>query len=262
MTRGVIGLIGHSGFVGGNLDADDRFDHRYNSSNIGEMAGKSFDLLVCAGVSAKKWIANADPDADRAAIARLTEPLSTVEAKRFVLISTIDVYPDSQAGVDEGYDCASAPNHAYGTNRLHLEAWAASRFPTTIVRLPALFGPGLRKNVIFDLLNDNMVDQINPASRFQWYPVARLWDDIGTVLDAGPGTYNLFPEPIATRTIVDRYFPGAPVGAARTPAPAYDLRTRYADLFGGVDGYMMSANAVLGALDDYIAEEREAGEAS
>ena len=58
-------LIGHSGFVGSNLARQTRFDSTYNSSNIESIAGQEFDLLVCAGVRAEKWIANANPDADR-----------------------------------------------------------------------------------------------------------------------------------------------------------------------------------------------------
>ena len=61
-------LIGYTGFVGSNLARQLRFDATYNTSNIESIAGEEFDLLVCAGVRAEKWIANANPDADRAGI--------------------------------------------------------------------------------------------------------------------------------------------------------------------------------------------------
>ncbi len=85
-------LIGYTGFVGSNLLRARSFDDLYNSSNIGNIVGKHYDLLVCAGVPAVKWKANKEPDRDREQIAALIDPLSKVTADRFILISTIDVY--------------------------------------------------------------------------------------------------------------------------------------------------------------------------
>ena len=249
-------LIGHTGFVGSNLDDPLRFTARFNSRDIGEIEGQSFDEVVCAGVSAKKWIANKEPDADWAAIASLIRKLETVETSHFILISTIDVYPDPEAEVDEDLDPSSAPNHAYGTNRLRLERWASERFSrTTIVRLPALFGPNLSKNALFDLMNGNLVDRINPSASFQWYPVRRLWQDIDIVRKARVGLVNLFTEPVAMREIVDRFFPGAPVGPPSEPAPRYRLRTRHAGLFGRDGPYMMGKADVLDEMGHYIASK-------
>ena len=57
-------LIGYSGFVGSTLLKQGSFDTLYRSSNIGEIEGKTFDTLVCAGAPAQKWIANREPEAD------------------------------------------------------------------------------------------------------------------------------------------------------------------------------------------------------
>ena len=72
-------------------------------------------------------MANENPDEDRAKILALHDVLTTVRAKQFVLISTIDVYPVS-CGADETFDCHSLPNHAYGTNRLAFEDFCRERF--------------------------------------------------------------------------------------------------------------------------------------
>ena len=74
-------LIGHTGFVGSNLDRPERFQARFNSQNFREMAGRRFEQLVCAGISAVKWQANRDPEGDRARIAALEAVLATVEAR-------------------------------------------------------------------------------------------------------------------------------------------------------------------------------------
>ena len=42
-------LIGHTGFVGGNIAANAQFTDCYNSKNIAEIRGKSYDMIVCAG---------------------------------------------------------------------------------------------------------------------------------------------------------------------------------------------------------------------
>ena len=114
----------------------------------------------------------------------------------------------------------------------------------------------MKKNVVFDLLNDNQVGNINPASRFQWYPLVRLNTDIEKIRAHDIRLINLFPEPIRTDEIVDRFFPDAPTGPATDPAPAYGLRTRYSKLFGGPPGYMMERTAVLDELSAFIAKER------
>ena len=101
-------LIGHTGFVGGNLLRQGRYGDLYNSTNIGDIAGKSFELVVSAGCKAAKWIANQEPAADRAGIESLMRALERVRAERFVLISTIDVYPQP-IEVDERQRARSSP---------------------------------------------------------------------------------------------------------------------------------------------------------
>jgi hypothetical protein len=252
-------LVGHTGFVGGTLAQAAPFGTLVNSRNTDDLRGKHFDLLVCAGVSAVKWMANKAPEADRAGIARLRDALAGSTVEEFVLISTIDVYPDPASGADEAASIDPAAHLAYGRHRLELEQWVAAHFPKVrVIRLPALFGAGLRKNALYDLLHNNMLDSINPAGVFQWYPTERLWEDIATARRNDLSLVNLFPEPLAMSAVIDRFFPGAPVGKAKQPAPCYDLRTRHAALFGGVapDGYLIGQEDVLAAMGRFIAAAR------
>ena len=218
-------LIGHTGFVGGTLLAAGGFTHGFNSQDFREMEGQHFDEIVCAGIPAAKWLANREPEQDRAAIAALLSVLEKTRANRFVLISTIDVYPDPSQRLNEDADLAGLPNQPYGLHRLEVERFVADRFPAhSIVRLPALFGEGLKKNALFDLLHDNMVERVNPAAVFQWYPTGRLTGDLGRIAGAGPPIVNLVTEPVAMRDIIARFFHAAPVGPETEPAPCYDLR--------------------------------------
>jgi NAD-dependent epimerase/dehydratase family protein len=251
-------LIGHTGFIGGTLLAAGGFTHTYNSQNFHSLAGERFDEIVCAGISAVKWLANKDPEADWAGIQRLLDVLAQVQAGRLLLISTIDVYPDAARALDEDAALADVPNEAYGRHRQAVEQWVIDRFPVcSIVRLPALFGEGLKKNALYDLLNDNQIEKINPASAFQWYPTARLSGDLARIADAGLPIVNLFTEPLTTRDIVDRFFPGASVGSEAGPVVRYALRTKHAALFGGAAPYVMSGNQVLTAMSDFVNRERQ-----
>ena len=68
-------LIGYSGFVGQTILRSQPFDDLYRSTNINNIKGKCYDLVVGAGAPAKKWLANKDPDGDAAAIDNLIENL-------------------------------------------------------------------------------------------------------------------------------------------------------------------------------------------
>jgi hypothetical protein len=246
-------LVGHTGFVGGNLIRQHDFTARYNSANIGEIAGRHFDTLVFSGAQAKKWWANQNPQQDWAGIQRALDAMVGVTADRVILISTIDVVPQV-AGADEGFDCGSLPTHPYGENRLRLEAAMRTKFSTVItVRLPALSGWDLRKNILYDLVHDNMVDRIDPASRFQFYDLYRLWGDIETASNTGLKLVHLVTEPVLTGDIVGRFFPGTTVGETPSSGSAsYDFRTRHAAVFGGSGGYIYDAGEVMRRIGDWV----------
>lgn len=147
------GLIGYTGFVGSNLNVQYKFDRIYNSKNILEIKNQEFDMLFCAGVSAIKWFANQNPDLDIKNINNLIECLKTVKVNKFILISTIDIYDDMN-NVDEDTLPNREKQDTYGKNRYYLEQWVKDNFQNyLILRLPALFGKGLKKNFIYDLMN-------------------------------------------------------------------------------------------------------------
>ena len=144
-------LVGSTGFVGGNLAAKHAFAAVCHSTDIAAQFGAKPDLCVYAGVPAAMFLANADPDADLAVMAAARENLRQIAPKQLVLISSIAVYADSR-GKDEQSPMTPDGLPAYGRNRLQLERWAREDYPNAlIVRLPALYGIGLKKNFLFDL---------------------------------------------------------------------------------------------------------------
>ncbi len=249
-------LIGHTGFVGSNLVQQRSFDHMFNSTSIPQIDGQHFADVVCAGVSAVKWWANQNPAEDLAKIENLIGHLSTITADNFTLISTIDVY-GHPIGVTEADQPELEGLHAYGANRAMLERWVSDRFPNhQILRLPALFGAGLKKNAIYDLMHDNRIHVINPDSVFQWYPLERMADDIDLARERSLGVVNLATEPLAMEEIRARFFPDSVMGADAAPMARYDMRTIHEAEFGGMDGYVLDREGVLAAMGRFIDAER------
>lgn len=150
---GIDCIIGHSGFVGGNLLRQHDFVGRFNSRNIDDSIGSKFDTVVCAAAPGSMLQANAFPERDLEQIETLCSKLASIKARHFVLISSIAVIADF-AGKDDERTEAFQTELAYGRHRRLLETFCAECFDSTLIlRLPALFGAGLKKNFLFDLLN-------------------------------------------------------------------------------------------------------------
>ena len=145
-------LVGSTGFVGGNLLAKHTFAAECHSSDITAQYGTRPDLCVYAGVPAAMFLANADPEADLAVMRAARENIRQIAPKRLVLISSIAVLADSRGVYEDSPARDTEGLPAYGKNRLQLERWVREDFPDAlIVRLPALYGAGIRKNFLFDL---------------------------------------------------------------------------------------------------------------
>src|SRR5688500_11261908 len=127
------GLIGYTGFVGGNIARQEEFTDTYNTSNIGDIDGQEFDVLVSAATYAEMWKINQDPEGDLAQINGLIDHLRTVKAGKFILISTVGVYK-SPNGADEDTPIETDGLSPYGANRYHLEQFVQENFDSLIVR--------------------------------------------------------------------------------------------------------------------------------
>ena len=154
-------LVGYTGFVGSNIYGSGRFDAAYNSKNIEEAFGTKPDLLVYSGLRAEKYLANNEPEKDRALIDEAYENIKRIGARRLVLISTIDVFKDPK-NADEKTVIDTQDLHPYGYNRYILECRVRDDYPDAlIVRLPALFGKNIKKN--FQITDSTMIYDIAPT---------------------------------------------------------------------------------------------------
>lgn len=249
-------LIGYTGFVGSSLLRQTKFNFLYRSTNIHEIVDKEFDCVVCAGVSAKKWLANKQPEEDWKSINYLIDCLRRVQTNLFILISTVDVFKNP-AFVDEDTIPDEIGLHPYGINRLRLEQFVREGFPNSvIVRLVGLVGPGLRKNAIFDIHNNNNLDQLNKRAMYQYYPIVNLWRDINIALNNNLNLLHLTSEPIKLEEVALEGFNFELIDKEDITMPNYDVRSIYSSLFGSFkQNYQYSKREVLLAIRYYAQSE-------
>ena len=247
-------LIGHTGFVGSNILSGRPFDDLYNSSNLDQIAGKHYDLVVSAANRADSFRINEHPDEDLAEIEAIAATISKASITKLVLISTVCVYEASDRS-DEDTPIGTENLTPYGRNRFALERLMADRYDTTIIRLPQLFGPGLKKGVIYDLANNYRVEHIRPRGLFQYYDLQRLWSDIEVALDHGLPVLNIATPPLASERVALECF-GIDLSGQVPAAPesrfsqmyTRNMTTKYAGLFGREGDYLIDEREELDAI--------------
>ena len=183
-------VIGYNGFVGNIISRNQKHFTAYNSSNIEYISELNHDIIYCAGAQAKKWWANENPESDWNSIKLLIDSLQTVECNKLILISTIGIYDDN----------------AYGYNRKKLEDSLCDIFhdKISIYRLPAVFGTGLKKNLLFDLMNNSIQHPININDSYQWYNVNNILSDINK-LETTSKVTEFFTEPISNKDLLNLF---------------------------------------------------------
>ena len=146
-------LVGYTGFVGSNLARSDNFDYVYNSKNVQEAYGSKPDLLIYAGVTGTKYLANFKPAEDQSIINAAITNIKNISPDKLVLISTVDVNSSLQDS-DEDSLIKETDLHPYGKHRLQLERWVIENIKDYhIIRLPAIYGKNLKKNFIYDMMH-------------------------------------------------------------------------------------------------------------
>lgn len=220
-------LVGSTGLIGQVLREAHEFGALFNSSNIHEAPSfrEPIERLYLACMPAEKWKANAAPLDDFNNMNSIIQNLRHLpEPAEVIVYSTIDVHGQTAYYTDGTPEIFAID---YGTNRYIFEMLVKAAFcnsVVTIIRLPALFHRLIKKNILFDLLTDNNVEKININSAYQWYCLDDLWQDTKKAIS---GTTNeLYPAPIETSEIIERFFPNAKLGSGprieyNIPSPSY-----------------------------------------
>lgn len=248
-------LIGYTGFVGGNIDSQFTFDDKYNSANIADIEGKEYDLVVSAANRAEMWRINQEPEIDKAEIDKFISHIKKAKIVKLVLISTVGVYKNPN-GADEDTEIETDGLLPYGANRYYLEQFCRDNFDTTIVRLPGLFGKGLKKNVIYDLLHNNMVENIHADGTYQYYNLDNIWRDIQTALDNNLKLVNLATPPVSTAEVAREAFGMEFTNKPDGTTPAFwDMHSKYADVYGGEGNYLYTKAQELADIRAFVQQQ-------
>ena len=223
-------VIGYQGFVGSNLFRQMPESIGAGRSTLALFAGKTFDDVYCAAPQAMKWWANQNPNEDKKEVMNLFEACRKIKIRnQFVLISTVDVFdpPNGQTELDQ----PGSKVHPYGANRLYLEESVREHFKSKVkvIRLPALVGQGLKKNILYDIMNDNNIDQIKAHSSYQWFNLSHLSRVVQLLKQHNQcSIINVATHPIITAELVQRWFPQVLNRLDwRKDAPSYDIRSIY-----------------------------------
>jgi nucleoside-diphosphate-sugar epimerase len=224
-------------------------------SNISELANLDCAHFVVAAVSAAKWLANLDPEKDKNAISDLLAQLNPNSGYSLTLISTIDVFPKGEEFNEETENQKMENDEGYGKNRAWLEIALQEKFPDlTIVRLPGLFGPGLKKNLLFDLTNNREIAKINPNSEFQFYNVLNLAKDLNIIWEKSIRIQNIATEPIAVKEVLS-IFDAHGKGTLSEKRFAYRMKTLNSSSFDSSQkDYIESKESVLNQLQIWKSE--------
>lgn len=237
-------LVGYTGFVGSHLMRDGM--DFYNRKNLKELSEKRYDTIYCSALPAEKWKANMNPQQDRSNMEVLMKALESVRCKTFVLISTIDVYDMSlpQCEDPDVYPVYYS-EHPYGKHRREFEEWVLRIFEDVyIFRLPALFGHGLKKNALYDMMNNNQLEKLRSHWTFHWYDLQWLWNDIEKHIRFQHKVVNLVTPSIQLSTIQKLFFPMLNISNEPTPKICYAITSKY--------GYSHSVEKVLVAMSAFV----------
>lgn len=241
-------LIGHSGFLGKSFSSKIDFDDFANSKS--SLSQQTYDFVICAAPSAKKWLAYQNPEEDLAQIKSLMQRISLLRIGKLILLSTVDVYEDVSDSVESSKLCDKS--NPYGFHRQILENHCMEQVENlSILRLGGLVGPGLVKNPVFDLKHLNNLHLLNTQSKMQFLPVDLLVNYCLDILrNDTKGTLNLTAEPVFLSDVSK--LAGAEIPESQNSKKSnYDVASEYLTNEAGTP-YFVDRDTSMSAINRYF----------
>ena len=156
--------------------------------NRASYAGRACDVFVNANGNSSKLLATREPLEDfDASVRSVGASLRDFAFRRYVLISSCDVYPDcsSPETTRESRQLDPGLQSAYGFHKLLAEQCVRhAAADWLILRCGGFVGPGLKKNPIYDVLHGGPL-YLDPASELQFLHTDRAAEITFELLDRG-----------------------------------------------------------------------------
>jgi len=107
---------------------------------------------------------------------------------------------------------------------------------------------------VFKELGFTALNFTDSRNVYQFYPLGRLWDDINIALGKGLLLFHPATAPLSAAEVY-KHLTSNEFTNEISPSPFYyDYKTKYADFFGGKDGYLMTSDEVLTDIKKFVEE--------
>ncbi len=171
----MIFILGGKGFVGSAFARFCKSQNKefivINRQNYDSYKGKSCDIFVNANGNSSKILATKNPIEDfDATVASTKKSLIDFNFKKYVLLSSCDVYPDCSSPLLTSEDCEIdlSKQSTYGFHKYLAEQCVRHDVKRwLVIRLGGMIGIGLRKNPVFDIMYGGPL-WVDPKSELQY----------------------------------------------------------------------------------------------
>ncbi len=262
----MIALAGYTGFIGSNIfaRASNRIDGIFNTQNIEKAYGLEPDVLIYAGLKPDRELAERAPYQHLEKVIEAQETIKKINPYKIVLVSSTDVYKNP-VGVDEensvfavGSDKADRKGISpYNLNRYYFEEWVRKYYPESLVmRLAIPYGLNYKHNYIRRFADEKEMRAVDSKSKYQFYPLARIWEDIQTALAENLTLVNLASEPVTAGELY-HYLTGKELSqetdkdTGKKAVETYDVMTIHAKLFGGSGHYICQKSEIMESMKQF-----------
>jgi nucleoside-diphosphate-sugar epimerase len=171
-------VIGAGGFIGANLlqhlkTIQIKVVPVYRGTRLESVSKQRFDwVFFCAGNS-KTYVTNESPTIClKESVIDLYSYLRGLHYDKFILISSVTVYPSSLEKKSENIKISFDDLSLYGAHKLLAEHYVKHYADSWLIaRATGFFGPGLKKNLLFDLKNSRTDIYLTKESQIDYMPI-------------------------------------------------------------------------------------------
>jgi len=159
--------------------------------------GKECDMLIFANGNALKYKANEDPLFDfYASVASVAEYIHKIKFKKFIHLSTVDVYDDKTSimKTKEDVNIDTRKLNIYAYHKYCAEEYVKQFCDNYLIfRLSGLVGYGLKKNAVYDFTHKDKKVMLSPETTQNYINTRFMAETIFHIIDLGieNKTFNL-----------------------------------------------------------------------